>query len=180
MFKLNIHSQNLTIAKLGEEVLRNKAKTVENILDEEIQKFISDLHIFVKNSNGVGIAAPQVFKSLQIIIISSKPNIRYPHAPSMEPFVIINPKIIQRSDSKNKDWEGCLSVPGIRAKVPRYDSIKVEYYNEKNEKKTSEFEGFIARVFQHEYDHLKGLVFLDNIESTKDIINEELYFKIIA
>lgn len=179
MFKLNIKSQNLEIAKLGEEILRYEAEAVENILDIEIQQLINDLLLCVKNSNGVGIAAPQVFKSLQIIIISSKPNNRYPHAPSMEPFVIINPKIIQTSDSKNKDWEGCLSIPCIRAQVPRYDTIKVEYYNEKNEKKISVFEGFIARVFQHEYDHLKGLVFLDQIESTKDIISEELYFRTI-
>jgi len=171
------NSNTLEIAKLGEEVLRLKAKKVQNPKDKKIQKLISNMLSSVKTSNGVGIAAPQVFESLQILIISSKPNERYPNAPHMNPLTIINPIIIETSKSKNKDWEGCLSIPGIRAKVPRYDWIKVEFENEKNEKKCELFEGFIARVFQHEYDHLNGLVFLDNIESTKDIICEEVYFK---
>lgn len=173
-----VHSKNLEIAKLGNEILRQKAKKVCDILDDDIQNLISDMLHTVKKSNGVGLAAPQVSKSLQILIISSKPNDRYPNAPHKEPTVIINPQIIETSKSKNKDWEGCLSIPGIRATILRHDTIKVQFSNEKAEVKSELFEGFIARVFQHEYDHLNGLVFLDNIESTKDIISEEMYFKL--
>ena len=128
----------------------------------------------------MGLAAPQIFHSYQILIISSKPNERYPHAPFMKDEIIINPKIIKKSKKKEKGWEGCLSIPAIRAQVPRYKKIKVKYTTINNEEKTQLFEDFIARVFQHEYDHLKGLVYLDRVEDTKDIISEDLYFKKIS
>jgi peptide deformylase len=169
----------IKIAKLGEEVLRLKAKKVKDIKSDETQKLISDMLISLKKSNGVGLAAPQISISKQIMIISSKPNIRYPNAPYMEDLVLINPKIIKTSKSKNKDWEGCLSIPGIRAQVPRYNKIKIKYKTINDEKKTATFKGFIARIFQHEYDHLIGLAFIDRVESTKDIITEEVYFKTI-
>ena len=133
----------------------------------------------VAEKGGVGLAAPQVFHSLQIMIIASKPNDRYPNAPYRLPFVLINPRVIKESKSKEKDWEGCLSVPGIRAKVPRHKKITIQYFTQNGEKKIEKFEGFIARVFQHDFDHLNGLVFLDNIETTKDIISEEIYFKML-
>jgi peptide deformylase len=165
------------IAKLGEEVLRKKAKKVKDIKCEEIQNIIKEMLDCVKKSNGVGLAAPQIFHSYQILLISSRPNERYPHAPFMEDEIIINPKIIKKSKTKQKGWEGCLSIPGIRAQVPRHTKIKVKYTTLNNEEKTQTFEDFIARVFQHEYDHLKGLVYLDRVVDTKDIITEELYFK---
>lgn len=133
----------------------------------------------LKKSNGVGLAAPQISISKQIMIISSKPNIRYPNAPIMKDLVLINPKIIKTSKGKNKDWEGCLSIPGIRAKVPRYNKIKVKYKTLENKKKTIVFKDFIARIFQHEYDHLIGLAYIDRVKSNKDIISEEVYFKTI-
>ncbi|PLY09130.1 MAG: peptide deformylase [Arcobacter sp.] len=165
------------IAKLGEDVLRLKAKKVKDIHSDAIQTIIKEMLSCVKKSNGVGLAAPQVFHSYEILIISSHPNERYPHAPYMEDEIIINPTIIEKSKEKEKGWEGCLSIPGIRAQVPRHTKIKVKYTNINNEEKTEIFEGFIARVFQHEYDHLKGLVYLDRVEDMKDIITEEIYFK---
>ncbi len=167
--------KNLTIAKLGEKVLRKKAKKVKKIKSSKIQNLIKNMLLTVQQQKGVGLAAPQVFASLQIMIISSHPNSRYPNAPYKESTVIINPKIIKKSKKKEKDWEGCLSISGIRALVPRYRKITVEYTTVKNEKKIERLEGFIARVFQHEFDHLNGLVFLDKIENTKDIISEEIY-----
>ncbi len=168
---------NCSIAKLGEDVLRLKAKKVKDVKSTKTQTLVHDMITCLKKSNGVGLAAPQIFKSCQILIISSKPNIRYPHAPYMEDEVIINPKIIKKSKNKEKGWEGCLSIPGIRAKVPRHTKIKVKYTTLDNKEKTQTFKGFIARVFQHEYDHLKGLVYLDRVEDSKDIVSEELYFK---
>jgi len=170
-------SSTLKIAKLGEPILRKKAKKVKDILDKKIQLLIADMLSSVKENSGVGLAAPQIFQSLQIMVIASKPNNRYPLAPFRTPFVIINPKIIKTSKSKEKDWEGCLSIPGIRAKVPRHKKITVKYQSQDGKSKTEKFEGFIARVFQHEYDHLNGLVYLDNIETTKDIITEEIYLR---
>jgi len=171
------NTKNLEIAKLGEQVLRKKAKKVKDILDNNIQTLIKDMGVSLENQSGVGLAAPQVFQSLQIMIIASRPNDRYPDAPFRKPFVLINPKVVKVSKSKEKDWEGCLSIPGIRAMVPRHKKITVKYLNQEGEHKLEKFEGFIARVFQHEYDHLNGLVFIDNVETTKDIISEEMYFK---
>lgn len=169
--------KEIKIAKLGEEVLRKKAKKIKDINSSETKKIISDMKTCVKKSNGVGLAAPQIFISKQIMIISSQPNKRYPNAPLMKNEILINPKIIKKSKKMTKDWEGCLSIPGIRAKVPRHNKIKIKYLDENGNKKTQKFEGFIARIFQHEYDHLIGLVFIDRVETNKDIISEEMYFK---
>lgn len=123
------------IAKLGETVLRQKAKKIKDIESKTTQQLISKMLRCVKQSKGVGLAAPQIFEPYQIMVISSAPNSRYPKAPLMKSEVLINPKIISKSKKKNKDWEGCLSIPGIRAQVPRYTKIKVEYTTRYNEKK---------------------------------------------
>lgn len=174
-----IFKKDCTIAKLGEAVLRQKAKEVENINSKEIQDIIKKMLYCVKQSKGVGLAAPQIFESYQILIISSHPNERYPNAPLLKDEIIINPKIISKSEIKEKDWEGCLSIPGIRARVPRYKTIEVEYTSIDGSLKLVVFEDFIARVFQHEYDHLNGKVYLDRVEKSKDIISEEVYFKML-
>lgn len=167
------------IAKLGEKVLRKKAKKVKDINSDKIQDLISKMIYCVKKSKGVGLAAPQIFEPYQILIISSHPNERYPNAPLMENEVLINPKIIKKSKKKEKAYEGCLSIPGIRAKVSRHKKIEVKYTTIKNKTKQVVFEDFIARIFQHEYDHLKGKVYIDRVEDTKDIVSEEVYFKSI-
>lgn len=167
------------IAKLGEAVLRKKAKRVKDINSKKIQNLIAKMINCVKQSRGVGLAAPQIFESYQILVISSHPNERYPNAPLMENEVLINPKIIKKSKKKEKGYEGCLSIPNIRALVPRHKKIEVEYTTVDNKTKRVVFEDFIARIFQHEYDHLKGKVYLDRVEDNKDIVSEEVYFKSI-
>ncbi|WP_321468374.1 peptide deformylase [Halarcobacter sp.] len=168
------------IAKLGESILRKKAKKVKNINSEKIQSVITKMITCVKVSRGVGLAAPQVFEPYQILIISSHPNDRYPNAPLIKNEVLINPEIIKKSKKKVKDWEGCLSIPGIRAKVPRYKKIEVKYTTVEGKTKKVIFEDFIARIFQHEYDHLIGKVYLDRVKDNIDIVSEELYFKLIS
>jgi len=165
------------IAKLGEKVLRQKAKKVEDINSKKIFEVIKKMLHCVKSSRGVGLAAPQIFESYQILIISSHPNERYPNAPFMENEIIINPKIVNKSETIEKDWEGCLSIPGLRALVPRHKSIEVQYTQVDGTTKEVVFEDFIARVFQHEYDHLIGKVYLDRVEDNKEIVSEEVYFK---
>lgn len=172
--------EKLSIIQLGNPILRQKAEFVEDIQDENIQKLIDDLLITVADANGVGIAAPQVAVSYRIFIVASRPNIRYPHAPFMEPTAMINPRIIAHSDEVVKGWEGCLSVPGIRGLVPRYKAIGVEYTNRYGKLQTQKLTDFVARIFQHEYDHFEGLVFLDRVESTFDIVTEAEYQKLIV
>jgi peptide deformylase len=169
----------LQIAQLGHPVLRKRADAVENIQDDSIQRLIDDLIATAVEANGVGIAAPQVYESYQIFIISSYPNPRYPNAPEMEPTAVINPEIVSHSDEVVKGWEGCLSIPGIRGLVPRYASITAKYTTRDGRREEREFIDFIARVFQHEYDHINGVVFLDRLETVRDIITEKEYQKLI-
>jgi peptide deformylase len=155
----------LNIEQLGSSVIREIASEVIDIKSQEIQTLIDDMFFTCEKANGMGISAPQVNHSKAILIISSKPNERYPHATVMEPIVLINPKIISYSDEMYKDWEGCLSLPGIRAQVPRYRQIEVSYFDRDAKQHIVQYSDFIAKVFQHEHDHLIGKVFIDRVES---------------
>ncbi len=168
----------LEITELGDPVLREETEDINNPLEYSIKILIEDMKYTVSEVNGVGLAAPQVNRSLSIFIISSEPNDRYPDAPDLGPLVIINPEIVSYSDEMEERWEGCLSIPGIRGIVPRHRSIKASYTDSSGKEITAEFKDFPARIFQHEYDHLKGIVFLDRIESTVDIITEKEYRKL--
>lgn len=168
------------IRKLGNTLLRQKAKTVENILSPNFQSILNELKTFVIEKGGMGIAAPQVGISQRFFIMSSHPNERYPYAPEMPITAIINPEIVWKSDEMEKGWEGCLSVPAMRGYVPRYTSIKVRYINEQNELIETQLDGFLARIFQHELDHLDGKLFIDRVESTLDLMSEEEWLKQLA
>jgi peptide deformylase len=167
----------LPIIQLGNPILRQKAAWVDDIQDEYIQKLIDDLTATVAKANGVGIAAPQVAASSRLFIVASRPNLRYPHAPTMEPTAMINPRIISHSTETVKGWEGCLSVPGIRGLVPRYQKIEVAYTDRNSKLQKQELTDFVARIFQHEYDHLDGLVFVDRLENSLDMMTEDEYQK---
>lgn len=170
-------SETVKIIQLGNPQLRQKSAWVENINDEEIQKLIDDLILTVSQANGVGIAAPQVAESYRLFIVASRPNDRYPHAPEMQPTAMINPQIISHSSEVVKGWEGCLSVPGLRGLVTRYQTIEIEYTDRNGNLQKQELTDFVARIFQHEYDHLEGKVFLDRVESTDDLMTESEYQK---
>ncbi len=92
---------------------------------------------------------------------------------------MIDPSIVARSQEMVKDWEGCLSVPGIRGLVPRHQEITVEYGDRRGNRRTVTLTDFVARIFQHEYDHLEGKVFLDRVESSLEIITDAEYLKLI-
>ncbi|MCL7420928.1 MAG: peptide deformylase [Methylobacter sp.] len=167
------------IAQLGAEVLRQKAEAVADVHVAEIRQIISDMQATLAGTQGVGIAAPQISESKRIMIVASRPTPRYPHAPQMAPTVMINPAFEALSDHKEKDWEGCLSIPGIRALVPRYREILIRYTDQQGERVELRLDGFVARVFQHEYDHLEGRVYLDSVEDNRDIVSESEYFKLM-
>jgi peptide deformylase len=171
-------TQLLEIAQVGNPALRQIAQPIYHI-DDEIQALIANLMATLLESNGVGIAAPQVAAAYRLIIVASRPNPRYPHAPEMEPTVMINPRILSASDDRVKDWEGCLSVPGIRGLVPRHRQIDIEYTSAEGTLQQQTLTDFVARIFQHEFDHLNGMVFLDRLETTQDIITDQEYLKLI-
>jgi len=165
------------IAQLGQPVLRRVADNVADPHDPAVQALIDDMLVTVVDANGVGIAAPQVFEPLSLFIAASHPNPRYPQAPEMEPTAMINPEILWVSDEKEPGWEGCLSIPGLRGLVLRHRRIGVRYLTRTGELREEEYADFLARVFQHEFDHVQGTVFIDRVESTRDLVTEKEYFK---
>lgn len=167
-----------TIAQLGASVLRQQAGPVDDIHSQFIQETIAAMQATLAGTQGVGLAAPQISVSKRIIIVASRPTARYPHAPLMEPVVMINPSYVACSDNQEKGWEGCLSIPSIRALVPRYQEIDVAYTSQHGEPVTQHFAGFVARVFLHEFDHLDGIVYLDRVETNRDIFSESEYFRL--
>lgn len=180
---------NGKIAQLGEEILRGPTRIVEDVESFEVQKIIKDLLEIVGPAKGVGIAANQIRSDLRIFVMASHPNERYPYAPHMEPTALINPIILSHSDEKEKDWEGCLSVAAtndpniptvLRGLVPRWTWVEVEYTDINGKRKKARFEGFLARIFQHEIDHLEGMVYLDRVESNRDLYSNEVFQKLIA
>jgi peptide deformylase len=165
------------IAQLGQPVLRGVAGKVADPAAPAIQALIGDMLLTVADADGVGIAAPQVFEPLSLFIVASRPNQRYPDAPEMEPTVMINPEILWVSDELEKGWEGCLSIPGLRGPVPRHRRIGVRYLTRAGEVREEEYADFLARVFQHEFDHLQGMVFVDRVESTRELVTEKEYIR---
>lgn len=165
------------IAQLGHSVLRGTMEFVVDPNTSSVQALIDDMLATVIVANGVGLAAPQVYEPISLFILASRPNQRYPHAPMMEPLAIINPKILWKSDEKEHGWEGCLSIPGLRGLVPRHQRIGVRYQTRDSKMWEVEYSDFLARVFQHEYDHVQGIVFIDRVESTLDLMTEQEYLR---
>lgn len=167
------------ILQLGHPVLRLVAEAIPDIDATNVRETIALMKASLAATQGVGLAAPQIGISKRIVIVASRPTPRYPHAPMMEPTVMINPAFQPLSSTLKKDWEGCLSIPGIRALVPRYTEIRISYLDEQGQSQESQLEGFVARVFQHEFDHLDGLVYLDRVANNRDIVSENEYLKLV-
>lgn len=173
-------THSLKISQLGDPVLRQTAEPIEQVDAAWVQRLISEMMATLVESNGVGLAAPQVGQPHCLLIVASRPNLRYPHAPTMDPVAMINPTLIAHSEEQVKDWEGCLSVPGIRGLVPRYPAIEIAYTTQDGNRQRQQLTDFVARIFQHEFDHLNGLVFLDRLETVQDLITEQEYMKRIV
>jgi peptide deformylase len=165
----------LDIVRIGFPVLREIARPVESVESPDVQTLIDSLIETLIVSNGVGIAAPQVGVSLRLFVIAPGPDPRRSDVPEAGPIAIINPEVTSHSPEIVRDWEGCLSIPGIRGLVPRFRSVTLRYQRRDGVSEEAEFTDFIARICQHEYDHLEGLVYLDRMDGVKDIISDDYY-----
>jgi peptide deformylase len=155
----------LKVARLGHPVLRQTtaALTEADLQSALMQKFIDDMIETMKEYDGVGLAADQVHESKQIAVLEVADNPRYPSKPQVPLTVLVNPKITPLSDDTEEDWEGCLSIPDLRGKVPRYTRIRVEAWDRNGKPLDFIASDFHARVIQHEFDHLNGKVYLDRM-----------------
>lgn len=156
----------------GNPILRKRAIRVSRarIQSAELQELIRLMFYTMRQANGVGLAAPQVGESLQLAVIAVKKNPVRPNVVPVRKTVIINPRIIGFSEALISDWEGCLSLPGVRGLVPRSRVVTVEYTDDKGKRQTTQYSGFAARVFQHEIDHLNGTVYVDRMPDMKSLM----------
>ena len=174
MTKISVNE--FEILKLGNPILRQTSKelTKEEILSSEIQELIPKMWDVMKNAGGIGLAAPQIGISIQLAVIKlESESERYDNLEDSEEFVIFNPKLEVIDEEKQGFWEGCLSVPGLRGYVERPRKLKIKYLNENADEKEVIVEDFLATVFQHELDHLFGFLYVDRLNSTKDLVFEE-------
>ena len=157
----------LKVSRLGHPVLRSPAQPVppEEIASPGIQRLIDDMIETMREYQGVGLAANQAHVSKQIAVIEVQRSPRYPEAPEVPLTVIINPVVTPIGESMAEDWEGCLSVPDLRGRVPRYSAVHLRAYDRAGHPFELTAEDFFARVIQHETDHLNGIVFLDRMEN---------------
>ena len=155
----------LKVAKLGNPVLRKVAGDVplDQLSSPLLQKFIDDMIETMHDYDGVGLDAVQVHESKKIAVLEVADNPRYPNKPTVPLTVLINPSITVLSDETEEDWEGCLSVPELRGRVPRQKTIRVQARDRDGKDINFVAAGFHARVIQHEWDHLNGKVFLDRM-----------------
>ena len=173
---LKTMKEEYEILKLGNPILRRTAKEVskEEILSENIQNLIDEMWNVMEKAGGIGLAAPQIGISIQLAVIKLESSSdRYENLEDSEEFIIFNPKLEVINSEKQGFWEGCLSVPGLRGYVKRPKKLKISYLNEKAEKKEVIVEDFLATVFQHELDHLFGYLYVDRLDSTKDLVFED-------
>lgn len=172
--------KDFNIAQIGHPILRNKTKDIpiNEIKSENTQKIIEKMIKTMRKHNGAGLAANQIYEPIRICIIEVLDNPRYKHLNTIPLKVLINPKVIIKKDSTTfNSYEGCLSVPNLRGKVKRYNTINVTYYTMDAKKITENIKGLESIVYQHEIDHLDGYLFTDKVEDNSTLVTYENYQK---
>jgi len=153
-----------TILHMGESLLLQRAEEVAEFDTPELHQLLADMRDTMRAAQGVGLAAPQIGVPLRVVVFGSVDNPRYPDASSVPETALINPLLLPLGDDMAEDWEGCLSVPGLRGKVPRFTSLRYQGYDERGQRIDRTVSGFHARVVQHECDHLDGVLYPMRIE----------------
>jgi len=168
------------ILTLGNPLLHEPAKPVDNVPSMALEQLIDDLLDTMQHLNGIGIAAPQIGVSLQVAIIGFEQSSRYPNQPSIPIQALINPVITPIGDETELMWEGCLSVPGLRGVVARYKKIHYTALTPSGDKIDRTVEGMHARIVQHECDHLAGIVYTQRIADLRLLGYEENVWEYVS
>ena len=161
----------LKVARMGHPVLRARAREVDRaeLKQTSIQSLIDDMIDTMHEYHGVGLAAPQIHEGLRIFVAAIAPEDDEPLSPDAEPMVFVNPVITPAGPEIVEDWEGCLSIPDIRGRVPRAREIKVRAFDRRGDRIELHAHDFPARVIQHETDHLDGVLFFDRMRSLETL-----------
>ena len=171
-------NEKITVAQIGDPILRKKTLEVKlNAISASYIKNIIDKLIFsMRSLNGAGLAANQIFYNLRICVIELENNKRYKHLPNIPLTILINPRIkVLNKKSTFDSYEGCLSVPNLRGIVKRYTNIQVDYYDQNKKFHSKKILGFPAIVYQHEIDHLDGVLFTDKVYNNKSLVSYQNY-----
>jgi peptide deformylase len=161
---------------MGDARLWQRAEPVSHFDTQQLHALLVDLRDTMQALNGAGLAAPQIGVGLRVVIFGVQRNSRYPDAESVPETVLINPVITPLGEAMEEDWEGCLSVPGLRGLVPRHAHIRYQGQDEYGDLIDRSVSGFHARVVQHECDHLDGILYPMRIrDMTQFGYNEELF-----
>jgi peptide deformylase len=164
------------VLRMGHPVLRERAKPVEQFGTPELRALLQDMKDTMAHKNGAGLAAPQIGVSQRMVIFGVDHNPRYPDAEAVPFTVLVNPRITILTRQVEEDWEGCLSVPGMRGVVPRYTKLRYSGFDVEGNPIEREAEGFHARVVQHECDHLDGILYPQRMTDLSRFgFNEELF-----
>ena len=147
------------VLKMGDPRLLEVAQKVKKFSTPELDALIQDMHETMEALNGAGLAAPQIGVGLQVMIFGVKRNPRYPDAEEVPYTVLVNPELVPLTEEIEQDWEGCLSVPGLRGMVPRFTRLRYRGSDQYGRPIDRSVEGFHARVVQHEFDHLQGILY---------------------
>ena len=160
----------LPIVAIGNPVLKQVAKDITPDYPE-LKQLIQDMFETMENAKGVGLAAPQIGKSIRLFIVDASPfaDEEDENHEFLKDFrkVFINPKIVEENGEPWNFEEGCLSIPGIREEVERKEEISIEYYDENFKFHKEKFDDIVCRVIQHEYDHIEGILFTDHLNPLK-------------
>jgi peptide deformylase len=147
------------VLKMGDPRLLEKSRPVEAFGTPQLRELVADMRDTMAHLNGAGLAAPQIGVPLRVVIFGVTRNPRYPDAEEVPDTVLINPVITPIGEEIEEGWEGCLSVPGMRGVVPRFKRLRYQGFDESGLAIDRTVEGFHARVVQHEYDHLDGILY---------------------
>ncbi|MAQ17216.1 MAG: peptide deformylase [Sandaracinus sp.] len=158
----------LKIAPIGEPILRRPARRVERdeLASADTQRFIDDLIETMRHAKGAGLAATQVYDERRICVMEVGENPRYPYKPPIPLTVLVNPTVTAITEERFQNFEGCLSVPDLRGVVPRAVGVRVDAWDREGAPIEREVWGLSAGTFQHEVDHLDGVLFVDRVEDT--------------
>jgi peptide deformylase len=147
------------VLRMGDPRLLEKSAPVERFGTPELAALLADMRETMAYLNGAGLAAPQIGVLMRVVIFGVKSNPRYPQVGEVPDTVLINPQLTPLGEELEEDWEGCLSVPGLRGAVPRYRRLRYAGFDEQGRRFERTVEGFHARVVQHECDHLDGILY---------------------
>jgi peptide deformylase len=161
----------LKIAQIGHPVLRERARELsrEELLAQSTQRFIDDLVETMRDANGAGLAAIQVHVPWRIFAVEVKDNPRYPYKPNIPLTILVNPVIEPVGEEQFENYEGCLSVPNLRGVVERYSEIRLHAWDRHGEPIDRAVRGLTAGTFQHEADHLDGVIFVDRVKDSRTL-----------